>query len=243
MRVESPFQRVREHIVIDLPGARALFTTRHGGVSGGPYESLNLGRWTDDDPVAVEQNRALLARELGVGLAYGRQVHGAAVSRVDRAQPAGEDPAEADGQATATPGVAPLVLTADCLPIAIAAPGAVAMVHAGWRGLEAGVIAEGVRAVRELGGTGRLEAAIGPAAGVCCYEVGEDVHRRFRSFGEGVRSRAKLDLKSIARAQLGAAGVGRIHDVGLCTMCCGDFFSHRRDGGVTGRQGGLAWLR
>jgi polyphenol oxidase len=242
VRVPPPFERVGDHIAIELPGARALFTTRHGGVSGGPYASLNLGRLTDDDPAAVERNRTLLAGQLGVGFAYGRQVHGAVVSRVKRAQLGTEDPAEADGQATDVPGVAPLALTADCLPIALAAKGVVAMVHAGWRGLEAGVIAEGMRAVRGLGGQGPIEAAIGPGAGACCYEVGEEVHARFEAIGPLARRETNLDLKAIARTQLEAAGAVQVHDVKLCTMCCDDFYSHRRDGGVTGRQAGIAWL-
>jgi YfiH family protein len=135
-------------------------------------------------------------------------------------------------------------LTADCLPIAIAGGGAVAMVHAGWRGLAGGVIAEGVRALRGLGDGGALAAAIGPGAGPCCYEVGEEVHAAFASEGPDVRAGRNLDLKAIARRQLERAGIERIYDVGLCTVCSDPslFFSHRRDDGVTGRQAGIAWL-
>jgi YfiH family protein len=145
---------------------------------------------------------------------------------------------EADGHATASPSLAPTVLTADCLPIALAADGAVAMLHAGWRGLAAGVIDEGVSALREVGGQGPITAAIGPGAGPCCYEVGEEVLRVFDARGPN------LDLKAIARARLEQAGVAEVHDVGLCTMCSAPelFFSHRRDHGVTGRQAGIAWL-
>jgi hypothetical protein len=137
-----------------------------------------------------------------------------------------------------------MVLVADCLPIAVAGGGAVAMLHAGWRGLAEGVLAEGVRAVRELGRDGPLEAAIGPGAGGCCYEVGEEVHRQFASYGERVRKGSNLDLKAIARAQLERAGVQTVHDVQLCTICSSPelFFSHRRDRGITGRQAGIAWL-
>ena len=137
-----------------------------------------------------------------------------------------------------------MVLTADCLPIAIAGPGVVAMVHAGWRGLADGIVAEGVRAVRELGADGPLEAAIGPGAGGCCYEVGEEVREAFAEHGEGVRHGRNIDLKAIAREQLDQAGVAAVHDVGLCTICSDPslFFSHRRDHGITGRQAGLAWL-
>jgi YfiH family protein len=137
-----------------------------------------------------------------------------------------------------------MVLTADCLPIALAGGGAVAMLHAGWRGLAGGILAEGVKTLRQLGANGKLEAAIGPGAGGCCYEVGEEVHREFAGLAGQVRRGRNLDLKAIAREQLDRAGVRTVHDVGLCTMCEDDslFFSHRRDGGVTGRQAGLAWL-
>jgi YfiH family protein len=137
-----------------------------------------------------------------------------------------------------------MVLVADCLPVALAGGGAVAMLHAGWRGLAEGVLTEGVRAVRELGPQAPLEAAIGPGAGGCCYEVGEEVHQRFASEGERGRRGSKLDLKAIARVQLERAGVQTVHDVQLCTICSSPalFFSHRRDHGTTGRQAGIAWL-
>jgi polyphenol oxidase len=235
----APFEPVGDHIGIALPGGRALFTTRRGGVSEGAYASLNLGRWTDDDPDAVHRNRQILADILDVPLdavVQGRQVHGA---RVERLAPPHGEPQEADGQATATLGLAALVLTADCLPIALIGEQAVAMLHAGWRGLADGVLEEGVKAVRELSGDGELQAAIGPGAGGCCYEVGPEVHA---ALGHEPR-RAKIELKAIARERLDAAGVQQVHDVGLCTMCAepGLFFSHRRDGGITGRQAGIAW--
>jgi YfiH family protein len=239
----KPFYVQNEHLAIDLPGAAALFTTRRGGFSTGPYESLNLGRWTDDRPEDIERNRARLADGLGVTLAYGRQVHGSEVRRVT-AREGGAEPLEADGQATALPGVAPMVLVADCLPIAVAGGGAVAMLHAGWRGLAGGVVAEGVRAVRELGAAASLAAAIGPGAGRCCYEVGEEVHAAFAPLGPAIRDGRMLDLKAIARRKLADAGVELVFDIQLCTIC-GDpamFYSHRRDRGVTGRQAGVAWL-
>jgi YfiH family protein len=153
------------------------------------------------------------------------------------------EPQEADGQATALTGVGTMVLTADCLPVAVAAEGAVAMLHAGWRGLAGGVIDGGVRAVRELGGEGAIAAAIGPGAGPCCYEVGDEVHARFAQLGPRARNGDNLDLKAIARAQLLEAGVAEVHDAGMCTICSDPslFFSHRRDHGLTGRQGGVAW--
>lgn len=250
IELPAPFHWSEEHLAIELPGGRAMFTTRRGGVSRGAFATLNLGRLTSDDPESVSRNRALLQARVGGRLAMIRQVHGARVLRVssvDQASGAApqRDLEEADGQASALPGVAPIVLTADCLPIALCGGGAVAMLHAGWRGLAEGVVAQGVRAVRELGcDPERLVAAIGPGAGACCYEVGEEVHGRFRAPGERARHGRNLDLKAIAHEQLAEAGVSTIHDVGLCTICSPPslFFSHRRDGGVTGRQAGVAWL-
>jgi YfiH family protein len=249
VNLAEPFFMHGEHIAIELSGARALFTTRRGGVSVGPYESLNLGRWTEDRPEAVEHNRSALAQGLGVRFAFGRQMHGMRVERV-RGEPPADDPSadpppgEADGQATMLAGVAPMVLTADCLPVAVAGGGAVAMLHAGWRGLAGGITAEGVAAVRELAGDGRLTAAIGPGAGPCCYEVSEEIHERFAARSADLRRGRNLDLKAIAAMELARAGVEEVHDVGLCTICSDPslFFSHRREHGVTGRQAGIAWL-
>jgi YfiH family protein len=173
----------------------------------------------------------------------GRQVHGADVRRVrELPGPTGE-PLAADGQATWLPAVAALVLTADCLPVALIAPEAVAIVHAGWRGLAAGVLAEGVAAVRELAGDGAIHAAIGPGAGPCCYEVGDEERAAFAAHGDEVVAGRNLDLKAVARRELEAAGAVAVHDAEQCTIC-GDpalWFSHRRDRGVTGRQAGVAW--
>lgn len=248
MALPDPFFAQEEHLAVDLPGARAVFTTRRGGFSSGPYASLNLGKLTPDDPDAVRRNRERLQSHVGGRLAMIRQVHGTRVlARTSAEQVSGPVPngdlEEADGQATQLPGVAPVVLTADCLPIALAGGGAVAMLHAGWRGLADGVIAEGLRRVREGAGDAPLAAAIGPGAGGCCYEVGEEVRRRFTSY-EAAQHGRHLDLKAVARAQLEAAGVSEIHDVGLCTICSPPelFFSHRRDHGVTGRQAGVVWL-
>jgi YfiH family protein len=240
------------HIELELPGAHVRFTTRAGGVSEGPYASLNLGLWTDDDPAAVAENRRRAAD--GAPLAWGRQVHGTRVLTVDRAT-AGAAPdadgiatttsrlvltTDADGVATAASGVAALVLTADCLPVALATPDAIAMVHAGWRGLADGVLEEGVRAVRALDPHGELRAAIGPGAGGCCYEIGDEVAARFPEVAR--RADRTIDLKAIAASRLAAAGVVQLHDVDRCTMCEPDlFFSHRASGGLTGRQGGLIW--
>ncbi len=224
------FAALGDHLAIALPGGTALFTTRRGGVSDGPFASLNLGLWTDDDEMRVRENRARVERIGGGRIAQARQVHG---TDVIAANP--DAVAEADGQVTDAPGVAAMALVADCLPIALVAPEGVGMLHAGWRGLAGGVIANGVEALRALGAE-RIAAAIGPGAGPCCYEVGDEVRAAFGTSGRTV------DLKAIARERLADAGVETVHDCGLCTMHDPErFFSHRRDGGVTGRQAGLAW--
>jgi polyphenol oxidase len=242
----SVFRSEGEHIAVDLPGARALFTTRRGGSSTGPYASLNMGATTDIESPDVLENRRRVQDHLGVALAWGHQVHGTHVAVADGARPLTRSgpPEQADGQATVTKGVAATVMVADCLPIALAGEGAVAMIHAGWRGLAAGIVGEGVDRLRALDARGPLSAAIGPGAGVCCYEVGDEVHAAFSAHGAAVRSGNNLDLKAIAVRELDRAGVQVVHDVGLCTICSDPslFFSHRRDRGVTGRQAGLAWL-
>lgn len=244
MELPAPFFSLAEHFAIDLPGARVVFSTRRGGRSDGPYASLNLGLLTDDEPARVSENRRSLAAAVGAPpLRFVHQVHGVSVETIDGPADPSQPLPDVDGQVTAHPGVAPVALTADCLPVAIAGTGAVAMVHAGWRGLAGGVIAEGVRAVRALGAGGPLSAAIGPGAGPCCYETGEEVHAAFASI-PGARRGENADLKAVAVALLRSAGVGEVADIGMCTICAdpGLFFSHRRDHGVTGRQGGLAWL-
>jgi len=250
MEPPEPFYALGHHFAIDLPGARAAFSTRRGGHSSGPYESLNLGWLTDDDRGAVNRNRAALQEELGAPrLSFVHQVHGGEVHRItdgDGREPSPRERPRMDGQATDQRDVALCALTADCLPIALAGVGAgrvVAMLHAGWRGLATGVIAAGVAAVRELGGDGELSAAIGPGAGACCYETGEEVHAAFAGIGEAHHGR-NLDLKAVARHQLRDAGVAHVSDIRLCTICSdpGLLFSHRRDRGMTGRQAGVAWL-
>jgi YfiH family protein len=242
----APFRWEGEHIAAALPGGRVLFTTRRGGVSAGPFESLNLGRLTDDDGANVDANRERLAAAVGLPrerFMYGRQVHGASVRRATE-PPGAERPAvEEDGQATALDDAAALVFVADCLPVMLAADGAVAALHCGRRGLAAGIVAEGVAALREVGGRGPIAAAIGPGARGCCYEVSEDVHAEFAGVPGARAGERNLDLPAIARHRLAEAGVETVHDPGLCTICAGDelFFSHRRDMGVTGRQAGVAW--
>jgi YfiH family protein len=188
--------------------------------------------------------------EISRPLAFVRQVHGTKIQVLDeagaeRARTAIPDEMpRADGQVTRGQEVALAALTADCLPIAVAADGVVAMLHAGWRGLSGGVIAAGVAAMRGAGAQGSLRAAIGPGAGPCCYEVGDEVMAAFSQDAAAVRGERNLDLKGIAGRQLENCGVDEVHDIGLCTICSDPtlLFSHRRDRGVTGRQAGMAWL-
>ena len=225
----------------DAPGPyEVVFSTREGGVSEGPYASLNLGRATADKLERVDENRRRLCAEAGAqpeALAMNYQHHSADVLRA-RAGSRGE---RGDGLWTEERGLPVLALAADCLPIALArangAKPAVAVLHAGWRGLVGGIAAEGVKT---LGG-GPVAAMIGPGIGPCCYEVGEEVAAPFRrAFGMGLYRDGKLDLWGAAERALRAAGVARVDRVDLCTACNPDrFFSHRRDDGLTGRQGVL----
>jgi hypothetical protein len=243
MSVPEPFREHNGQFTIELPGARAAFTTRRGGVSQGAFASLNLGFATADDPGDQDANRIRLRELVGAppaGWMY--QVHGDRVDVLDDPEALGERP-EIDGRATRLTGVALGALGADCLTVAVAGGGAVAIAHAGWRGLVAGVLGRAVDRVRELADDGaELHAAIGPGAGPCCYEVGPEVHAAFSDCPQA-RHGDNLDLSAIAAAQLAAAGADAVHAIGLCTMCHPElFFSHRRDRGVTGRQAGLAWL-
>jgi purine-nucleoside/S-methyl-5'-thioadenosine phosphorylase / adenosine deaminase len=201
----------------ELPGAKAVFSTRSTG--------------------SVLESRLPLAAALGLAterIAIARQVHGA---ELVFHQTSARKLDEADGHVISEPGLAGLVFVADCLPVALAGPGGVAILHCGWRGLAAGIVARGAEAV------GATHAAIGPGVGPCCYEVGEEVPGAFAGLGEGVASGRMLDLAEVARRLLREAGVTRIESAGLCTSCEAElFFSHRRDAGRTGRQAGLVWL-
>jgi YfiH family protein len=200
----------------DLPGAKAVFSTRSAG--------------------SVKESRIPLATALGVRpdrIVDARQVHGA-----DLAFHAGPlaTPVDADGHVIAEPGTVGLVYTADCLPVAVAGPRGAAILHCGWRGLAAGIVARGVAAVDAT------HAAIGPGIGPCCYEVGDDVFAAFAGLDGGVASGPTLDLPQVARLLLRDAGVEQTESADLCTRCEEElFFSHRRDGGA-GRQAGLVWI-
>ena len=229
----------------ELPGARAAFSTRIGGVSEPPYDRLNIALKTGDGQGAVDENRRRLAAALGIApenVVMGRQVHGAELRRHDRQQEPQvyaegvRSPLEVDAHATDQPGLVPLVMVADCLPVALAGSGGVAIAHGGWRGLAGGILARAVEAA------GAEAAAIGPGIGPCCYEVGEEVLAEFSDL-DGVASGRMLDLPAVARSLLERAGVERIESADLCTSCNPKlFYSHRRDGERTGRQAGLAWI-
>jgi YfiH family protein len=227
-----------------LSGFAHGFTTRTGGTSAPPWDTLNLGGLVGDDPGRVRENWRRVEAATGLRFARVRQVHGARAIRAD----APTDPAEeADVVVSRAGGVGACVSVADCVPVLLADPetGAVAAVHAGWRGTLARAAAEGIAALaREAGApASRLLAAVGPSIGPCCYEVSPDLAARFReAFGpEAVREgRApRLDLWAANTAVLRAAGVAadRVAVLGRCTSCERElFFSHRRDAGRTGRQ-------
>lgn len=238
----------------DLGGARAAFSTRIGGVSEPPFDTLNLGLLTEDEQPAVEENRLCLAAAMDLDpgqVVFSRQVHGTRL--IEHSEGSGElrgsfvgsyttkeprnDLPEADGHIVREPGPAALIFVADCLPVALRGPGGLAMVHAGWRGLAGGIVAAAAEAVEAT------SAAVGPGIGPCCYEVGDEVLGAFADLGDGVAQGRMLDLPEVARRQLAGAGVEGIQSAGLCTSCEPElFFSHRRDHGRTGRQAGIAWL-
>jgi YfiH family protein len=212
-------------------------------VSVAPYDSANLGDHVGDDPDAVAENRRRAATTIDRGpgdpsaWVWLRQVHGDRVVTVVRA-PA--SPPEADAAVTAELGLPLVVLTADCAPIALVAPGGVGVVHAGWPGLEAGVIEAAVGALRALG-DGPIHALLGPCIHPARYEFGSDLLARLVDrLGPDVAGvtdagTPALDIPAAVRVSLRRAGVDDIDDVGVCTAASPDHFSYRRDG-VTGRQ-------
>jgi polyphenol oxidase len=217
-------------------GARVLFGSRAQG---------NLSTQRGERAHAGLQAREQLCAQLELQwLCASRQAHGVEVQLIREPQGRGGEPVaiDADGHATALRAIGATVLSADCLPVALAAGGtmpAVAIAHAGWRGLAAGVLERSVQALRELGAGGELEAAIGPGAGACCYEVGPEVHA---AFGRRHERPGAIDLRAIARERLLAAGVARVYGADACTICDERFFSHRREGDRAGRQAAVAWL-
>jgi YfiH family protein len=229
----------------ELPGARAAFSTRLGGVSEAPYEALNVAILTGDQPERVAENRRTLAAAIErdpAGVVMGRQVHGTKLRRHEEPQEPRvyadvvKSPDEVDAQATSNRNLTPLVMVADCLPVAMVGRGGVAMVHCGWRGLAGNIVGEAASEVEAEA------AAIGPGIGPCCYEVGDEVLSAFEDL-DGVARGRMLDLTAVATALLERAGVTAVEPSGLCTSCNPElFYSHRRDGERTGRQAGLVWM-
>ena len=241
-------------IVPDWPAptrVRALITSRNGGVSRAPFDSMNLGTRVGDDARHVQENRARLRALLPAEPHWLRQVHGARVTEARQA--AAEE--EADACVARTPGEVCVVLVADCLPVLLCdrAGSVVAAAHAGWRGLSHGVL-ESTVAAMDPAGTDLL-AWLGPAIGPDAFEVGRDVLDAFTAVDAGAaacfRSRPPrpdgapkwfADLYALARRRLAAAGVHAVFGGGLCTSSdARRFFSHRRDR-RTGRQAALVWL-
>ncbi len=231
------------------PGrVRAISTTRAGGLSHGPYASFNLGDHVGDDPAAVGRNRELLRTALNLPSepVWLRQVHGTQV--IDAAQ--ADAHGEADGAWSGRPGTVCAVLTADCLPVFLCnrAGTKVAVLHAGWRGLAAGVIEQGVRALAEA--PEDLLAWLGPAIGPKAFEVGPEVKATFvqnnpvaeRAFAPTGNDRYLADLYALACLRLTTLGVTQISGGGFCTFTDRErFFSFRRDG-TCGRMASLIWI-
>ena len=253
---------------LDASGVDAAVTARSGGVSSGPYESLNLSLSVGDDPDCVLENRRLLATAFGAALndfVFARQVHGAGVRVVTESHRGnGADPLDdaidnTDALVTTTPGMVLAILTADCVPIVLHDPvaGMLACVHAGWRGTAAGVTAAAVAALQDLGTRpSDVIAGIGPAIGADRYQVGPDVHEAVsRSFGPAapgfirpdpsVPGRWLLDLPSANRHALREAGVPgpQIHPTDLVTGPASGHFFRARTARPCGRLALVARLR
>jgi YfiH family protein len=229
---------------------RAIVTTRTGGYSQGAYASLNLGVHCGDDPRVVERNRTLVAARLGARPVWMRQVHGTGVLDAGAWDVNHDGEPEADAAWASRAGVACAVMIADCLPLLVVdeARRAVAAIHAGWRGLAAGVIERGLEAM----GEGPKRVWLGPAIGPEAYEIGAEVRARILEQDSGAEAVFRpsrpghwyLDLYEAARRRLRARGIGddRIHGGGHCTLrdpahC----FSYRREG-PTGRMAALIWM-
>ena len=224
----KPFRWSADQIVIDLPGGHVVFSTCAGAdLASEPQGSPELRGAVGPPPAAWAQDV---------------QVHGSRVRVLAEGEAIAPLEHKSDGIVTARRDAACVVRTADCVPIALVAPQAVAMLHGGWRGLAAGVVQEGVAAMRSLGAD-PIRAAIGPHARVCCYRTGDEVHAAFAPLGPDVRRGDHADLEAVARALLADAGVGEVHVAGLGTLCSapGLLWSNRREGERAGRQGGLAW--
>ncbi len=235
-------------LVASAHGAHVCFTARAGGVSAAPYDSLNLGPWTDDSAESVAANHERVQARASVDrprrLILGKQVHETAVAVHLEGFP-DPDVVGVDGHVTNRTDVALGVLTADCVPVLLLAPWGVGAVHAGWRGLAGGVVAAAADDLLLLPGAAEdlasVVALVGPCAGPCCYEVGDEVHAAFTGWPRGRASARTIDLPQMTHAALNAAGVGEVVLADRCTICDPRYFSHRASGGTTGRQAGIVW--
>lgn len=232
---------------LSAAGFAHAFSTRHGGVSAAPYDSLNLGRAVGDVLEHVHENTRRFATAAALDAARifeTSQVHGRAVVTVDgHEDPALVRPREADALVSRTPGAAVGVRTADCVPVLLGdvRTGHVAAAHAGWRGVVDNVVLATIETMQST--SGDLVAAIGPSIGPCCFEVGEEVASQLANVGgEHVVHRDRgpkphVDLWLAVEAQLRAAGVRVVDTLGRCTVCEAEhFFSYRRDGQKSGRM-------
>ena len=238
-------------IRLDLPEAEILFSDRTGGVSAPPFDTANAGYSRGDDPANVDENRVRIGAGLG-GRASDpaewislHQVHGSVVypaDRMSRGTPrtpggstTGHPAPYADASVSAEPGAVLSVLTADCGPVALVAPGVVAAVHAGWRGVAAGVLEAAVTEVRQRT-SGPVRAVLGPCIHPECYEFSSaDLDPIAERLGPEVvaataAGRPALDVPRAIRLTLAGVGVTDVTDVDVCTACSPDHFSHRRDG-------------
>jgi YfiH family protein len=234
-------------LAVDLgPGVRAGFTRRPGGVSTGRYEGLNLGLHVGDAAADVAANRELAAAWAGGPVTFPRQVHGTDVLVVGD----GDPETAADAVVAAAPGAAVGVLVADCVPVLLADAGAgvVGAAHAGRKGLVAGVVEAALEAMERLGARRtEVRAAIGPAAGACCYEVPAEMRAEVGAVRPAAPATTtwgtpSLDLRGGCAAVLREAGVADVVIVGGCTIEDADSYSYRRaagNGGVTGRFAGI----
>lgn len=229
-----------------LPGVRAITTLRPGGLSAGIREGLNLAGHVGDDPAAVRKNRDMLARLLPSRPVWPRQAHGNRAAIVDGRRPASP---KADAVVTKARGVVCGVLTADCLPVVLASRGgAVAVAHAGWRGLAAGILENTLDAMG--GPPSGIVARIGPHIARASYPVGPEVRDALAIDTEdedaftthGKDGKFLCDLGMLARARLARAGVAEISSCGFDTFRMGRIlYSARRDGARTGRMATLVW--
>ena len=243
---------------LHVPGLVHAVFTRLGGVSRGSFATLNISENVADDPAAVAENRARIYAYLGIKaeqVVTAGQVHGNRVARVTAAD-AGHTLPQTDGLLTDTPGLALMLRFADCQPIILYDPEhhALALVHAGWRGAAQGIPRRAVEAMQSAFGSrpAALIAGLGPAIGPCCYTVGQDVaaamgyalsdwHQVLEPQGENLW---RFDLPAANAQLLADAGVRDIEQTAICTACHTEiFFSHRGDGGRTGRFAVIAFLR